>query len=250
MILDRWVNNQGVTIHYLDCAGKTSASRLPLLYLPGLMSSAENFQDEMRRLRPRRSLAVSFRGQGKSDQPLTGYDLNAYVSDVEAVVTAAGLERFILMAYSRAVPVALEWAARHSHRVAGLLLLDYGPRNKRIPKDWVERVITQFPEAPKAVVEAIQREAADVDLTQRLSLIQCPVWVLYGENEGSLLLKADKEAYQKGLAQSEWVPFEHSGHELWVPDYERFMQTVESILERIDRNANRNGGNTACNPTV
>ena len=58
---------------------------------------------------------------GLSDPDPRTLDLDAFVSDLEAVVDAAGLERFTLLAISQGGAVAIEYAARHPDRVSELV---------------------------------------------------------------------------------------------------------------------------------
>src|SRR4051812_30387746 len=53
------------------------------------------------------------RGHGLSDPGVTDHSLEARVADFEAVVAAAGYERFALMGMAQGGPVAIEYAARH-----------------------------------------------------------------------------------------------------------------------------------------
>jgi pimeloyl-ACP methyl ester carboxylesterase len=62
------------------------------------------------------------RGTGLSDPVLSNVDLESYVSDLEAVANAAGLERFPLLGLSQGVPVAIQFAAQHPERVSCLVL--------------------------------------------------------------------------------------------------------------------------------
>ena len=64
------------------------------------------------------------RGNGLSDQHVEELSLDAYVQDMEAVVDAAGLERFPIFAISQGGCVAIEYAARHPKRVSRLILLN------------------------------------------------------------------------------------------------------------------------------
>jgi pimeloyl-ACP methyl ester carboxylesterase/DNA-binding CsgD family transcriptional regulator len=58
---------------------------------------------------------------GLSDPDPRQLDLDAFVSDLEAVVDAAGLERFTLLAISQGGGVAVEYAARHPERVSNIV---------------------------------------------------------------------------------------------------------------------------------
>jgi len=61
------------------------------------------------------------RGHGLSDRGVTGHSLKARLGDLEAVVEAAGLGRFALMAMAQGGPVAIEYAARHPDRLTRLI---------------------------------------------------------------------------------------------------------------------------------
>ncbi len=62
------------------------------------------------------------RGCGLSDWNAEDFSLGAWVSDLEAVVDAAGLERFPLLGMSQGGPVAIAYAVRHPERVSHLIL--------------------------------------------------------------------------------------------------------------------------------
>ena len=63
------------------------------------------------------------RGCGLSDREFDGTpSLDTYVGDLTAVVDAAGLERFALLALSGGGPTAIEYAARNPERVSRLVL--------------------------------------------------------------------------------------------------------------------------------
>ncbi len=62
------------------------------------------------------------RGHGLSDRGVTDHSLEARVADLEAVADDARLDRFALLAMAQGGPVALEYAARHPHRVTRLAL--------------------------------------------------------------------------------------------------------------------------------
>jgi len=63
------------------------------------------------------------RGNGLSDREVELVSLEAYVSDLEAVVEAAGLERFALFGISQGCAMSIVYAVRHPERVTHLVLL-------------------------------------------------------------------------------------------------------------------------------
>jgi pimeloyl-ACP methyl ester carboxylesterase len=209
------------------------------MYIPGALESAENFRSEMEKLAPRRTLAISWRGASKSDAPETGYSLEDQVADAEAVMEAALKGRFCLMAYSTGVPRAIGLAARHPRRVAGLILIDYPARYPAIPESWAERVLSSSQKIPERAVWAVQRESREVLLWDRLREIRCPVLVLRGGGEGSLLKEADAALFRERLSRVEIAVMPEAGHDVWNPDYDRFFRTVVSFLEERDREARK-----------
>ena len=62
------------------------------------------------------------RGNGLSDWDVGEISLDAWVSDLETVVNAAGLDRFPLLGLSQGCAVAIAFAARHPERVSHLVL--------------------------------------------------------------------------------------------------------------------------------
>ena len=63
------------------------------------------------------------RGNGMSDWDVPELSLDAWVSDLEAVVDAAGIKRFPLFGLSQGCAISVAYAARHPERVSHLILL-------------------------------------------------------------------------------------------------------------------------------
>jgi pimeloyl-ACP methyl ester carboxylesterase/DNA-binding CsgD family transcriptional regulator len=62
------------------------------------------------------------RGCGLSDRDVGDVSFDSWVSDLETVVQAAGLDRFALFGASQGGPIALAYAVRHAERVTQLML--------------------------------------------------------------------------------------------------------------------------------
>ncbi|WP_373487787.1 alpha/beta fold hydrolase [Blastomonas sp.] len=85
-----------------------------------------------------RNLATSFnfirydeRGCGLSDWDVPKINLESFVTDLEVVVDAAGLDRFPLLGISQGAAVSIEFAARHPERISHLILFGGYPAGWR-----------------------------------------------------------------------------------------------------------------------
>ncbi len=72
------------------------------------------------------------RGCGLSDWDVTDFSPDAWLADLEAVVEAAGLERFALLGLSRGASTAIAYAARHPERVSHLILFGASARGRML----------------------------------------------------------------------------------------------------------------------
>jgi pimeloyl-ACP methyl ester carboxylesterase len=231
-IREHWVDHAGVRLHLLESHADSASSLVPLLHIPGAFATAEKFQPEMETLAPRRCIAMSQRGRGKSDAPVQGYTWEHHVADVEQVVAATALSGFCLYAFSMGVPSALGFAIRHPEQVKGLIIGDYPARYPALPTSWVDK----FRSAPvnQQVVRAIQRESREIPLWDELHRITCPVLIMRGSQEGAILTMRETEEYVKRLRDVTVTVFEGSGHVLWEPDRTAYAAVIKQFLEKID----------------
>jgi pimeloyl-ACP methyl ester carboxylesterase len=72
--------------------------------------------------RNRTLIRYDARGNGLSDWEVDEISLDAWVSDLEAVINAAGVERFPLLGMSQGCAVSIVYAVRHPERVSHLIL--------------------------------------------------------------------------------------------------------------------------------
>ena len=123
-----WVSNDGLRLHYRDYAGE--ASRPPIICIPGLTRNARDFEGVAARLAGQwRVICVELRGRGGSEaakDPMSYMPLT-YLQDMEALIAALKLERFILFGTSLGGLVTMLLAASGKERIAGALLNDIGP---------------------------------------------------------------------------------------------------------------------------
>ncbi|WP_293882261.1 alpha/beta hydrolase [Sphingomonas sp.] len=127
-----WWSNDSLRLHYRDYAGpsEAAANRPVVICLPGLTRNARDFDGLAERLAGQwRVLAVEFRGRGESAyaKDAMTYVPLTYVQDVEALLTALGLTRVILIGTSLGGIVAMILASMDRERIAGVVLNDIGP---------------------------------------------------------------------------------------------------------------------------
>jgi pimeloyl-ACP methyl ester carboxylesterase len=114
--------------------GPQHSGHLPVLGLPGLTRTAEDFDAVARALAadaqsPRRVISMDYRGRGQSDydsDPLR-YNVAVESGDVLAVTEAAGISRAILLGTSRGGIISMVLAAAQPALLAGVILNDVGP---------------------------------------------------------------------------------------------------------------------------
>ena len=238
MPADSWADNGGVRVHYLDSATDAHRVQVPILFIPGMLGVAEDYVTEMDYLAPRRSVGVSLRGRGKSDAPETGYSFENHVADIEAVVARSSLGRFGLMGYSVGGAYALGFAIRNPDQVRGIIVGDYPATYPKFPARWAERALELAGDRTKPhVPPGLQADSTRISLWEHLEVLRCPLLLIRGGRRGSLLTSYGVRRYRHHMPQAETVVFRESGHELWVPDRERYLRTLKDFLERLDVSA-------------
>ncbi len=113
---------------YYRVAGQPPEKKAPVLFLhggPGYNSYSFSKLMGARLERVRRMVYLDQRGCGRSERPWDGrYSLEVLVADLEALRQELGVERWVLLGHSFGGTLALEYAARHPQRVAGLVYVD------------------------------------------------------------------------------------------------------------------------------
>ena len=82
--------------------------------------------------RDRTLIRYDARGNGLSDWNVTDISFDAFVRDLEAVVDAAGLDRFVLFGASQGCAFAVAYAVKFPHRVSKLVLYGGFARGRRL----------------------------------------------------------------------------------------------------------------------
>lgn len=123
----------GLRLHARDY-GPATADALPVVCLPGLSRNAADFHDLALGLagdpvRPRRVLALDYRGRGLSerDRDWRRYEVAVEMEDVLQVMTAAGVHRAVFVGTSRGGLITMALSAARPGAIRGVVLNDVGP---------------------------------------------------------------------------------------------------------------------------
>lgn len=128
-----------------------SGPRLPILFVHGLAGHGRHWTRQVADLAAdgHRVAAPDLRGHGRSDPSGTlDYRVEAYASDLEAVVETLAWRRFVVVGHSLGAAAAIEYAARHAGRVVGLVLVDPSGDSSRADPHQVAALVADVREAP------------------------------------------------------------------------------------------------------
>lgn len=116
-----FVSVNGIKLHYLDWGGKGDA----LIFLTGMGCSAHLFDHIAPRFTDSfRVLALTRRGQGESDYPEAGYDLDTLVDDILDFMDLMNVDKAILAGHSLAGVELTYFTEKYPSRVLKLIYLD------------------------------------------------------------------------------------------------------------------------------
>lgn len=105
------------------------SGRSPVVLLHGGGLAGATWSRVVDRLPAYRCVAPDLRGHGDSDWSANAaYRIVDFVTDLDGLVAALGLDRFALVGHSLGGLVAMSYARRHAERLAGLVVVDVGLR--------------------------------------------------------------------------------------------------------------------------
>jgi pimeloyl-ACP methyl ester carboxylesterase len=121
----RWLETDGVHIHYVD-EGPRDAE--PVVMLHGVPTWSYLYRRFIRPLAAAgfRAIAYDQLGFGRSDKPESpdDYSIERWAYHLEALVETLGLDRVTLVMHDWGGPVALRWAVDNAERVKRLVLFN------------------------------------------------------------------------------------------------------------------------------
>ena len=244
-----------------------------VLFSHGLLYSLRMWDAQIAALRSRfRCIAYDHRGQGESEKPTTGLDMDTLSEDAAALIGALGVGPVHFVGMSMGGFVGMRLAARHPELVRSLILLDTaaGPEPEETVRryrrlEWVARWIGTWVVAGK--VEAIMHGAtarrdparaaelrtwrdhllhldpepmirAVEGVLQReaafplLPAIRCPTLVVVGE-EDTATVPAKSVELAAGIAGARLVRIPRAGHLSPIDAPEAVTAELRTFLDAV-----------------
>ncbi len=133
-----WTSSDGLRLYYRDYPGPDD--RPPVLCLHGLTRNARDFAGLAERLSGKwRVLCPDMRGRGESEyaKAAESYNVLQYVEDVNLLLSAWGIDRFVAVGTSMGGLMTMLMAMTAPQRLAGVVLNDIGTA---LEKPGLERI--------------------------------------------------------------------------------------------------------------
>ncbi len=236
-----------------------------ILMLHGWGCSSMHFREIADRLSGEyRILIPDLPGHGLTRQPGEPWGVDEYTDCVLKVMDSAGFERCTVVAHSFGGRIALKLASGHPERVDRMILTGCAglkkpktPEQEKREKEYrqkKERLIrigrlplmkkysdvmlddlrTRYGSADYNALDPGMRATfiriISEDLRPCLEKIQCPVLLIWGENDQETPLWMG-ETMEKEIADAGLVVFEHDDHFAYLHQWTRFATIAESFLK-------------------
>ena len=255
----------GLTLSYAE-QGDTHG--VALMLLPGPTDSWRSYQLVLDRLPPSmRAVAVSLRGHGDSDKPMTGYRVEDYALDVVSLLDALGIERAVLAGHSGSCIVARRVALDHPERVAGLVL-EASPTTLRgdaglqefvqsvvsgledpisadvvrsfvintssddVTPQFLDQLIEEVLKVPASVWKQTFGALGDYDDTADLSHVHAPTLLVWGDID-ALVSRDMQDEMVKRIPAAKLVVYSGAGHTPRWDEPSRFSRDVAAFVTEL-----------------
>jgi len=256
----------GVTLQYAESGhGRGQA----VIFLHGYTDSWFSFSRVMAAMPARyHCFALSQRGHGDSDRPLSGYASSDFAADVIAFMDALGLRKADLVGHSMGSVIAQRVALDYWQRVGKLVLIgsaadvtinpvlldletfvdtlsdpidpafvhDFQASTvfQPIPQDFLDTVVAESLKVPARVwKDALAGLLAENTLPE-LAQLAAPTLILWGDKDEIFPFSPDQLDLDLGIPRSELVIYADTGHGLHWEQPGRTAADVAAFLQKTE----------------
>ena len=251
----------------LSFAETGTGSSAVVVMLPGPTDSWPSYGPTLR-LFPSsvRAIAVSQRGHGDSDKPVTGYRVEDFGADVVCFLDALDIERAVVAGHSGSCLTARRVAVDHPERVAGLVLEaspttlkgDRGleefvgglvssledpiepafarsvltdTSSDQLPPELLDELVDELVKVPAHVWKEMFAALLSYDDLAELDRITVPTLMVWGDADG-LVGRDMQHTLAQRICGAELLVYQGVGHTPRFEDPARFAADVAAFVNR------------------
>jgi len=235
----------GVNLKYAE---QGSFAGTPVIFLHGLSDSWHSFESVFKYLPSTiHAYAISQRGHGDSDRPLTGYTPTDFAADIAAFIKLHDLKHAFIVGHSMGSIVAQQFALDYPHLTKGVILIgssaafrdnpgmpefyqqvmamndpmdktfmdefQKGTLAKPIDPAYYNLLVSEGMKVPVWVFKAAMTGLMSVDYSAQLKKINTPVLIMWGTKD-NFCFQDDQEQLVKEIRDVRLLAYEGTGHAL------------------------------------
>ncbi len=250
----------GVNIYVEDV---NPAGKKTILFIHGWPLNHKQFEYQFNVLPAMgyRCIGIDWRGFGKSDKPMSGYNYDRLADDIRAVVGALQLENFTLAGHSTGGAIAIRYIARYNgYGVSKLVLIDAAAPTGFTTETANKFLIEASNDRPKMMqgvtdtfffqyisssfsewflqlglqaagwsTAAIIVSLRDEKLYSDLHKILVPTLIIHGIHDKVIPFSQAQELNEK-IKDSQLVPFQYSGHGPFWEERDKFNDLLTQFI--------------------
>ena len=257
----------GVTLPYVE---QGDPDGVPVILLHGVTDSWRSFEPVLPHLPPSiHAFALTQRGHGDADRPLTGYSFLNFAADVAAFMDALRLNRAVIVGHSMGSGVTQRFAFDYPERLLGIVLegtFASLPANPAVREFWETVVSTltdpidphlirEFQQStlaqpvPPAFFETVVKESLKVparvwkatfstflqeDWSGELGKIAAPTLIIWGDQDG-FCPRSDQDLLTAAIPNAQLLVYRGAGHDPHWEEPERFTKDVVAFISQRDK---------------
>ena len=263
--LDTVTLANGVTLEYAE---RGHGNGQVVIFLHGYTDSWFSYSRVLELLPARyHGYALTQRGHGGSDKPLTGYETSDFAADVVAFMDHFGIREAAIVGHSMGSVIAQRVAIDDPDRVSELVLVGSTPYSANevvlglldfvltledpidpvfvrdfqvsttfgfVPEDFLDTVVGESLKVPARVWKAALSGLTAEDTRDELDRITAPTLIVYGDQDTVFPL-SDQHTLDAGIPDSTLLIYPQTGHGVHWEQPERFTADLVAFLQAPGR---------------
>jgi len=256
----------GVNLQYAEQGSLTGT---PVILLHGITDSWHSFESVLPFLPDNiHAFAISQRGHGDSDRPLTGYTPKDFAADIAEFIRMQDLKGAFIVGHSMGGMVAQQFALDYPELTKGVVINSSAASLKDNPgmPEFYEQVLKLNDPMDKAFMDEFQKatlakpidpayynllvaegmkvpvrvfKAAltgliEADYTKELKNIKAPVLIMWGTKDG-FFSKDNQQLLVKEIRDVRMLVYEGTGHALHWEEPARFANDLVGFVTKANR---------------